>query len=347
MEVGMTIIMTMSASIDAAAQDMWISIIIASSIALVIAFITTKLSLLYPNETMVQFSEKILGKFIGKGIVIVYLVQFYTIIPIILRQFSDMINELLLQNTPNFLIILTMMMLVVYVTFIGKLQGIGRCSEVLGPLIVLLCLAVFILSLNNLDFKKILPIYADHEIGDIVFGSLAPASYLGHAVEFFMLTPFIVNKQKGARAAIWGVVVSCLIVIISALFIILTVGSGVGNNMRYPFFEMTREISVGFLENVDPFVIGIWITSVFIKLSIYMFITSYATAQLLRVHNWRLFIWVIPPFAITAALSLSYTFEATTHYLLNYWVPIVLPINMIGLPLLLLIVGKIRQRHAH
>ncbi|MDF2652572.1 MAG: hypothetical protein K0Q73_8377, partial [Paenibacillus sp.] len=36
--------------------------------------------------------------------------------------------------------------------------------------------------------------------------------------------------------------------------------------------------------------------------------------------------------------------EATGSYLNHYCVPFVLPVNMIGLPLLLLIVGKIRQK---
>jgi spore germination protein KB len=36
--------------------------------------------------------------------------------------------------------------------------------------------------------------------------------------------------------------------------------------------------------------------------------------------------------------------EATSNYLLNYWIPVALYVNMIGLPALMLIVGKIRLR---
>ncbi|WP_233568188.1 hypothetical protein [Cohnella faecalis] len=36
--------------------------------------------------------------------------------------------------------------------------------------------------------------------------------------------------------------------------------------------------------------------------------------------------------------------QATANYLFNYWVPFALPVNMFGLPLLLLLVGKIRQK---
>ncbi|GJM73290.1 hypothetical protein HMSSN036_55060 [Paenibacillus macerans] len=107
---------------------------------------------------------------------------------------------------------------------------------------------------------------------------------------------------------------------------------------------MSRKISIfGFIENLDPLPIIVWFASVFIKLAIYLFITSYGTAQFLNIENWRIMIWFIAPVILLFALIPQNVAEAVNHYLLNYWVPVALPVNMVGLPLLLLTVGKIRQ----
>ncbi|MEX2415252.1 MAG: GerAB/ArcD/ProY family transporter, partial [Paenibacillaceae bacterium] len=125
----------------------------------------------------------------------------------------------------------------------------------------------------------------------------------------------------------------------------ITVGSNIASKMWYPFFEMTKQISVfQFIENLDALAVAIWMSSVFIKLSIYLFITSYGTAQFLNIKNWKTLIWFIAPVVTVLSLFPKNVIEATSNYLMNYWVPIVLPINMIGLPLLLLIAGKIKQR---
>ncbi|XEC96286.1 endospore germination permease [Paenibacillus tarimensis] len=340
MDLGMTLLMTMTAALQGAKQDAWIAMIAAGLVALLIALISTKLALLYPDQTLVEFSQTIMGKWIGKVIVIVYTVQWYTIIPIVLRQFTDLIESLLLQDTPRLPIMIIMIALTVYVTYSGGIEGIARCSEFLGPLIILMVLVVLGGNLNNIQIKNVLPIYADSGMAGIMKGSLGPASYLGHAVEFVMLTPFLTNPRKASKYAVWGVIVPSLFVVLSMVMVILTVGPNVAMKAWYPFFEMTKEISLGFVENLDALAVVIWISSVFIKLSIYMFVTSYGTAQLLKVKNWRNLIWFIAPITLAFAFMPRNVTEATNHYLLNYWVPVVLPVNMIGLPLLLLLIGK-------
>lgn len=43
-------------------QDAWISAIIATVTGTLITFIGAKVGLLYPNQTLIQFSKNILGK---------------------------------------------------------------------------------------------------------------------------------------------------------------------------------------------------------------------------------------------------------------------------------------------
>lgn len=344
MDLGMTLIMTLTPSLQAAKQDVWISILVAGCIILLATVLVTNASLLHPEQNLIQLSQTVLGKWIGKIVVVIYLIQWYTILPIVLRQFVDVIHIMILPETPKSAVMLIMLVLIVYATYSGGIVSIARCSEVLGPIIILMIILVLIASLNNVDLKYLLPVYADSGMMGIINGALPPASYLGHSVEYLMLASFLYQPRKGAPYAYWGVIVATFTVLIAMLMAAVTMGTNLAPKMWYPFFEMSRKISLfGFIENFDPLTIVIWVASVFIKLAIYLFITSYGTAQFLQIKNWRVMVWLIAPVVLVFAYFPKNVSEATASYLLNYWVPVALPVNMIGLPLLLLIVGKIRM----
>ncbi len=345
MEIGMTILMTFSPGFQEAKQDVWISVLLAGIISIIIALVTYRLCLLYPAQTFVQFSRTILGKWLGSFVVLIYIVQWYSIIPVVLRQYSDLIKLVLLQHTPVFVIMGIMVVLMMYAVFNGGIESVGRSSEVLGPIIIFTILLILLLSLQNVHFRNLLPVLADTGAVPVMKGALPIASYLGHAVELTMLNAFLQNPQKELRYGLWAVYFSLFIVIISIFMTILTVNPELSGIEWYPFFTMTSKINVAdFIENMDAFVVIIWIASVFTKLSIYFFIACYGTAQWLNVKNWKVFIWILAPLMLALGLIPNNMIQSTTVYLNSYWVPWVLPMNMLLIPLFLLIVGKIRSK---
>ena len=346
MDLGMTLVMTVTPSLQAAKQDAWISVIVAGGIAVLMALLSTQAAQLYPGQSLILYSPKILGTWLGNAVVVIYLVQWYTITPIVLRQFSDLVQIMLLQGTPKEAVMLLMIFLVVYATLAGGIEGIGRCGEFLGPVILIMICLVLIASTNNIHWKNILPVYADNGMKGILSGALAPASYLGHSVEFLMFASFMTKPRKGTLYAYGAILTAIFFVLMTTIMVIFTLGINLPYKMWYPFLEMTKKISLfGFIDNFDAIPIVIWITSVFVKLSVLLFLLSYGTAQFLHVRNWRTMIWFIVPVIFIFALIPQDITEATEHYLRNYWIPVAMPVNMLGLPFLLLIVGKWRQRN--
>jgi spore germination protein KB len=345
MDLGMTLIMTLTPSLQAAKQDVWISILVAGSVILLATLFVTNAALLHPDQTLIQLSQTVFGKWIGNIVIVIYLVQWYTILPIVLRQFTDVIHITILPTTPKAAVMIIMLFLIVYATYSGGIVSIARCSEILGPIIILMVVLVVLASINNADLKYLLPVYADSGMTGIIKGALAPASYLGHSVEYLMLASFLYQPRKGAPYAYWGVIAATFFALIAMLMATASIGVNLAPKMWYPFFEMSRKISLfGFIENFDPLTIVIWVASVFIKLAIYLFISSYGTAQLLKIKNWKMMIFFIAPVVMVFAYFPKNVSESTANYLLNYWVPYALPINMIFFPLLLLVVGKIKLR---
>ncbi|WP_028392514.1 GerAB/ArcD/ProY family transporter [Bacillus cihuensis] len=342
---GNMLITTMGTAIRDVKQDAWISYLIAIIFGVLIVFVATKVSLLYPNQTLIEYSKTILGKWIGNIVVITYLFQWYSVIGYNLRQFADFTITLLLPTTPLWALILTMLLLVIYVTAGGGIEGIGRCSEVFGIILVFSGVITFILVVPNLDFSKILPLYSDSGLRPILKGTLYLDSYLGESVMMMMFVSFMAQPKQGPSRAIWGVALSGLALCASSMVVLMTLGPEVAEKLKYPVIDAIGFISVmGFIQNVDLLVLLIWILSSFIINSVYFFMASYGTAQWLKIKEWRKTIWFVAAFSFVYALLFPNVTITEVEYINKYWIPFVFPVNIIGIPLLLWIVGSIRKK---
>ena len=98
-----------------------------------------------------------------------------------------------------------------------------------------------------------------------------------------------------------------------------------------------------FIQNVDVLTVLIWIISIFIKASLYFFITSYGTAQLFHIKKWKHTVWWIAPVVFVISLLPRNTNE--TMNFAKFWRDVIFPVNLVGIPLLLWIIGSIRKKY--
>ncbi|MEH7418449.1 endospore germination permease [Neobacillus drentensis] len=344
LDIGMTLLLTQTPAIAAAKQDAWICFVIAGAASIGLIFIAGKLSLLYPNQTFIEYSQTILGKWLGRIIVIPYFIQLIPTMGIILRESSDFIQMNLFRNTPLLVLILLMLYLMVYVTYKGGIEGIARCSEMIGPVIIIVIILTMLLSINNIQWKQILPVYVDSGWGAIAKGSLAPVAFLGEANVIMMLTCFTTEPKKSVSITIKGIVMISIIIILNTVEVIMVFGSGLASRIWYPYFEMVRYISaMEFLQNIEIIPTVIWILSVFIKLSTFLFVTSHGIGQLFHLKDWRKVIWIIALTLIPLSVLYRNIDVSSIEFPNNFFIPYVLPINMVAIPLLLLIVGTIKK----
>lgn len=343
-ETGNMVLLTIGPTMEEANQDVWISYLIANILGVLIVYLATKTALLYPKHTFIQFSKIILGKLLGTVVVLNYLVQWYSVVGNILRQFADLTITLLLPRTPSWILFLTMLLLLIYVTFIGGIEGIGRCAEVFGPIIFFSVVMLILLSVKDFQILNLLPVYVDTGIHSIWKGALTPLSFFGESVMMLMLVSFMDKPEKAIKSACLGIVSAAIIVTFVVVSVLLTFGPEISGKLRYPAFDMVSYISVlEFIQNIEIFAIVVWILSVFIKLSLYFFLSCYGTAQLFKLKDWKKMIWIaaIIFFALAQFYpNVSYTFS----FMNTYWIYYVLPINAVGIPLLLRIIATIRKR---
>ncbi|TVX99058.1 GerAB/ArcD/ProY family transporter [Cohnella terricola] len=344
-EIMLAMLYSVSATVTAAGQDTWISMLLAGLIGLGIVLLIVKLSMRYPQQTFVQYSQTIMGKWAGRLLIVPYFIMWIFLNSMVLRNSADFVYLALFTKTPLYVIMVTLMILVVYVVFTGGLTGIARCGELMGPIILVVILGTCLLSINHLNWHLLTPVFWDSGGTGILKGTLPAAAFYGDVIMFSMVFAFMSNPKQALSRTMWGIALSSVLVLFGAALVIMTFGPELPARMWAPFFGMTRFISVlGFIQNVDIFVVVIWLFSAFIKLSLFLFVTVYGTAQWLNLKNWRSLIWVLAPLILIFALLPQNATAPIKDYVQQFWLPYVIPINVIGIPLLLWGVSMMRGK---
>jgi spore germination protein KB len=93
-----------------AKQDLWLSPIWACLIGFLALFLAYKLNKIYPKETMIEYSELILGKFLGKFLGALFLFFYLHITGIIVREYGEFVSGTFLHHTPMIVILGTMVL---------------------------------------------------------------------------------------------------------------------------------------------------------------------------------------------------------------------------------------------
>jgi len=159
------------------------------------------------------------------------------------------------------------------------------------------------------------------------------------------LVPFMHNPRKALNGAVLGVAYTVLILCLATLLVLMAFGPAVSAQLRFPFFMFTRSIDIlDFIQNVDVFVIFIWIFGVFAKLSLYLFITSYEMASWLHIKHWRNLIG----FGATVVLILAVSIpdELMIQTVQNIWQYAIFPVCGVVIPTLLWMISTIRRKYA-
>lgn len=273
-----------------ARHDMWMTPIVGALIGFITVYITWKLHQLFPKSTPIQYSERILGKAVGR-LFSLFLVSFYIHdTGIAVRQYSDFISGNVMRETPEIVFSIS----IVFVSALavrGGIEVIARAA-VICTTIFLSTSLVLLLLIKDIDISNMLPILEDGLL-PVIKGGLVHTAWFS---EFFLLAfiyPFINTKRKGLKSGMKASLYVMLLLLYFHFFV-LTILEVSAINQFYPVYSIIRSISVfGFFENFEVLVTASWVLGNFVKVSVFLYVGSLGLAQLLRLSNYRIIVFPV------------------------------------------------------
>ncbi|ANS74483.1 hypothetical protein AWM70_07705 [Paenibacillus yonginensis] len=326
-------------------QDAWLICLLSGAGVIVITCLIAQVSQLSPGDNLAEICRKLLGKWVGNLILLLYVVVWFFLTAVTLREWADYVYLKLLPGTPVSIVVLPMSLLLIYANLKGGIFAIGRCSQIIGPLYFLISFAPVLLMFGIMDWTNLLPIYADTGVHQIVKGAVPTlGNTMGGAMMPLMLTAFMQQPQQATKYAVRAMGLSSLWVLIAVLISVLVLGSHLAPQLTLPWVVSIRSISIlNFIQNIDAIAVFVYSFSHFIALSASTFVTSYGLAQLIHKKLWKLMVVCVVGLSFLAVVLTSDVGHITNLYRDIIWVRWVLPVNMIGIPLLLWIIGKMKK----
>ncbi|MFZ3129850.1 MAG: endospore germination permease [Desulfosporosinus sp.] len=302
-------------------------------------WISSKLGSMFPEQTFVEYSDLVLGPWLGKFVSALLILWLFHTGVLVYNEVVGLFAVTMLPNTPVPALYILVSLAPAYAVYHG-LEVIGRSADFLFFLILGTFLLIYLLLIPEFDFTELLPVFGDG-IGNILRSSLTVIAYAGEFIIILFFYPYIRNNQKVAK-----ILVSAIVAV--GLGGALTTGSytlifGLECHiLSLPYYLVSRYASMGrSIERMDPFFMITNFLGSYLKLSIFIYTIVLSLAQLFRMINYRK---LIIPVVLALNIFAYYSFRSlmqAVDYLDKIWPLYSLPIE-IGIPLLLIIVAKFR-----
>lgn len=327
-----------------AKQDAWLAYLLSLTIGMIFLIIYHHLASLYPTKTFVEYSEKILGKWLGKLISVLFIYYFFYLTAMLLREIGDFFTTNVLVETPIQIIIVMFLITCLIGVRLG-LEIIVRTAVIFFPWVIGLMIILLVFLIPEYKLENLQPIF-EGGIKPIINGSYHTLAvpFLELAI-FLMIYPFINDQEKMKLHFSLSAIIGGVIILFLVTFSLLALSPTGTEISEYPYYLLAKKISIGgFLERIEIIVAIIWFFTIYFKLTICYLGTALGLTQLLGLKNYQILLFPLALLIICYAIVI-YPDTVYFHKIVNVtWTPFSLTICFF-LPLLLLIVGKFKKKH--
>jgi spore germination protein KB len=340
--VGTSILLAPSILVTEAKQDAWIAGILGVGVGLLSVWLYSTLGNLFPNKTLVEYSEEILGKWIGKAISLLFFGFSFTLAALVLRNIGDFMTTKIMPETPIESLHIIFLLIVIIGTRLG-LEVLARSAEILFPWFIILFLLLVFLLFPEIKFKNIQPIL-EEGIKPILRSAIPFIEFpFLELVIFLMIFPYVNRTKEAGKAFLMGTMIGGIILIILTVLAILVLGADITSMDMYPTYEIAKKINiVNFLQRIEAIVAVMWFISIYFKLSICFYASVLAFAQIFKLKDSRPLTlplgMIVIVYSLVVSPNIVYNITVTPKVMMPYGL-------IVGffLPLLLLGVASFRK----
>lgn len=309
-------------------------------VSLVYVFVITSLVKRFPNQNIVEYTELIFNKPIAIIIGVVFMLKFVILAGLEIRVFGELVKQALLRNTPIEIIVIAMLLVVVYLTRKGY-EARARMAELLIFVIIIPLILIFFFAIPDMELYNISPIFSISG-KNFIYGSFVMSlAYSG--LELLLLsTPFVLKPDKLPKVALKSVI---FVGILNASICVLTIGSfGPVETSRqiWPVMSIMQTIHLpgALIQRQDALMVSFWIMTVFLLINAYLFFSTLLLKKITKLKEQNFLI--LPLIPIVYLISLMPDNIVETYDWLNIMTRYVSILFLLPIPLVLLIVAKLR-----
>lgn len=324
-----------------AGNDAVISWVIAWVVGFSMAWILVALTRRHPYQTIVEYSETLLGKQLGKVVGLLYAFYFLHVAAGVARQAGELMILAFMPETPLIIFLLMLVAASAYSVRSG-VEVMARVGEIVFPLILVAFVFIFAAEVKDISLDEMLPIFAQG-MGKPLEGSLVPMGFFAELAVLGMLLPLLNDQGWAFRSATAVTLVLGVLTVLLEFLELSIFGARDVARMTLPPLELVKLIQIGrFLERVESILAAAWLAAILLKLTLFHYATTAATAQVFGIRDTGALVLPIGLLVVTYAMVFEPDLLALIDFIRGPFVPYSL-FHGLFLPLFLLLLSLARR----
>ncbi|WP_372812844.1 endospore germination permease [Paenibacillus sp.] len=262
----------------------------------------TKLGIRFPNQSIIQYSEVVLGRWpawLGSILIIGF---FSLLTSLAAREFGEVVITSVLRKTPLEVTVIVMLLLAT-LSSRNNQTTFTYIHHFYLPLIVFPCILIVALSLKNAQLTNLQPLWGNEPHG-MLSGMLTIAGLFQGSFIHTIVIPVMRRPEKAMQASVWGMIIAG-----GLYFSIVTAAVGVFGPeetklLLWPTLELAKTTALpgNILERLDAAFLAVWVTAVFTTLFSSYYLTIRAISKLFRLRDQKMLSLFILPFLFVLAM---------------------------------------------
>ncbi len=325
-------------------QDSWLVVLLGIAAAMPFLLVYLALMRTFPGKNLIEMCQAALGNIGGAVAALLFIWFFITLASVNLSSFGVFIRQTIMVETPTIATVIVCMLFSAYAVSNG-LKVVTRYAPVFSLMGYALTALGIIFTLEIMDFNNFLPMLTMSTVKYIQSVNIMTTIPFGELVVFLMVAPYVSRGKKSRGAYLFGgFLLGCLTFLALTLRDTAVLGN-VGLLSAQPSFETLRMVNIGSLLNRVEIVFAIvLILQMVFKIMFLYYVTVLATAQLFRVKSYNPLVLIMGAL-ITVYSVFVYPSTVVRASLGREVLPILWLLFELLLPLLLLVVGRVRGLH--
>lgn len=263
--------------------DGWISILLSGFFIQLAIFIIWQLNRSYPNETLYDYTPRVIGKYFGSILNLLYTLFFSITAALVLVLFSNTVKTWAFPLTPSWIIIGFLMGICTYLV-VADLVIMAR-FYVLVSIIILVFVGLVVYAHSEANYLYVFPLGKEGLINMIKGSKEAVISMLGFEM-LLVIFPFIKGKdiEKLKMATYSNIFVTMIYTFIAFTSYVFFSPAEIVL-VPEPVLYMMKEFSFVILERIDLIFLSFWIIAVGTSVMSYLYLASKGVAKLFSVRK--------------------------------------------------------------
>ena len=326
---------------DYSKHNAWISAIITLILFQLMGIVTFSLHKRLPDKHLFQMTKVLTSKWVGGILNWLYIIYYIILATYTTIYFCYLSKEWTLPVTPLYVIYMMFIILGVYLA-LGKITSLARFSGIIligltGFLLFCMCFAI-----SKMNPLLLLPV-GNVPLTDILKGSYhMSVGYVGGS-SLLVLLPMVEGSEKSKKRVVrYSILTVSLIYLFLIVICLAHFGSYTLELVPIPVLYLLKILTVlGIFERMDLIIMCAWIAPMLISYALFIYVVGLGIVESTYLKSKKLIVWILS----ILIFILCAIFPATQENI-NLATDILLPVTvlfMVGIPILLLAVAKIRK----